>query len=108
MERAPHIVMGRVLSARQTQERYRPQFDPLVVARVEVVRNVKGKLPKRIIVASEGFDNGANCGYGSELLTRRGAGPVPLVLGEKPDRAGRYYIGGCSQQLTEADLPSAD
>ena len=103
LEAATYVVMARVLSARQTRETLDTGSDPLVFARVEVVRSLKGKPPRFLSLASDGGDNGANCGFGNALLRAARGGPISLALG-RPLRTGRYYVSGCSHDFGDEDL----
>jgi hypothetical protein len=100
LSKAEVVAFGRVLSAKQTaRKRQQPGFlsDPLVEARIEVTKVIKGRLPKIIEVESEGYDNGANCGFGTALLQMKRTGRVVGFALErsKPQQNERFYVGGC-------------
>jgi hypothetical protein len=100
---ATYVVLARVLSARQTRERLQSGSDPLIVARAEVVRSLKGKPPRFLSLASEGGDNGANCGFGNALVGAIQMGPISLALGRRLP-TGRYHVSACAQGFDEEDL----
>jgi hypothetical protein len=97
------VVLARVVSTRQTRERAYSGSDPLIVARLKVVRSLKGKPPRLLSVASERGDNGANCGFGNALVRATQSGPISLALGQRLP-TGRYHVSGCSQGFGEHDL----
>lgn len=111
LDKADIVVFGRVLSARQTTRRRRFEgwsSDPLVEARVEITRRVKGSVSQVISVESAGFDNGANCGIGNWLLAARKTGEtISLAMAQRTDRKP-YYPGLCwSGRINEADIPTS-
>lgn len=96
IEISKHLFAGRMLSVKKRRSDD-STTDPIIEARVRVLRQIKGTLPKEITVVSRGGDNGANCGFGGGLAQGWVSGvPVTLALNEAQVKNGKVFYGANS------------
>lgn len=99
MDTSRHVFAGQVLSVRKLPRKGEAGADPMIEARVRIVKQIKGSLPTEITIISTGGDTGANCGFGDRLASAWARElPVTLALGDAYTKNGvtRYYASGCT------------